>query len=314
MPQSEVIVSGGCVTDLMVYTPRFPEPGETLVAQTFQYDYGGKGANVAFMCSRLGLNSALLAKLGDDFFGKNYLRYLETAGINVDQVTIENNCLSPSSNITVTANGENTIAYFPGSADRLTEADVDRAESLFQSAKVFACVFESPLPSIHRALMLSRKHGVTTYVNAAPIVATPLPRECLPLIDYICVNETEGSALVCQMEGRPREHLDDSKIADFLLDGGVGTVILTKGEKGAKFCQKFGKPLLVPVDPVEKVVDTTGAGDAFNGAFLYQLVRNRTLSTEAMVRNACCIASLTVQRKGTQASYPHRDEIPERFL
>lgn len=180
--------------------------------------------------------------------------------------------------------------------------------------KVFASVFEAPVECIQRALQLAKKHNLITYVNAAPIISSPLPTDCLPLIDYICVNETEGSALVCQIQGKPRTQLSDEEIVDFLLSSGVKTVIMTKGAKGATYSNSSVKVCLVPGEPVANVVDTTGAGDAFNGGFVYQLVKNSNLSIEEKVRKACGIASLTVQKKGTQKSYPHKSEVPSKFL
>lgn len=161
---------------------------------------------------------------------------------------------------------------------------------------------------------MARKNGLITYVNAAPIAPSALPRDCLPLIDFICVNETEGAALVCQIQNRPVCKLSDEDIVDFLLSAGVGAVIMTKGASGASYSNKTEKLRLIPVAPVKNVVDTTGAGDAFNGAFLYQLVKNGQLSLEEKIRKACGIASMTVQKKGTQASYPKNSEIPQEFL
>ncbi|OQR67481.1 ribokinase-like [Tropilaelaps mercedesae] len=314
MSLPEVIILGGCVTDLSVYTPRFPVAGETLVAHQFQYGFGGKGANTAFMCSRLGLETALISKLGDDLFGQRYAKYLETAGFNADQITTEKGSSSATANITVADSGENAIAYFPGCVDLLSEADIERAESMFRSAKVFGCVFEAPMTTICRALRLAREHGVTTYVNAAPVLATSLPADCLPLIDYLCVNETEGPAVVCQIKGKPPGALSEKEMFDTLLSAGVGNVIMTQGEKGVKYAYEPSKVHAVPAVPVAKVVDTTGAGDAFNGGFIYHLVRNSQLSMHGQLWRACGIASLTVQKKGTQASFPYRYEVPEKFL
>ncbi|XP_028966916.1 ribokinase isoform X2 [Galendromus occidentalis] len=237
MPQA--VVLGGLVTDLLTYAPRFPVAGETLVAHGFQIGFGGKGANTAYMCVQLGLETALLAKLGDDQFGENYLRYLKTAGMDTSHVTVQKNCKTSASVITVTDSGENTIVYYPGAADELVEEDVDRAEHLFRGAKVFASVFETKLCNVKRGVEIAKRNGLITYVNAAPIVPDPFPVEMLPQIDYLCLNEVEGSALVCKLKGIPTESLEEQEIVDYLLQHGGNTIILTRGAKGAAFATGY---------------------------------------------------------------------------
>lgn len=182
------------------------------------------------------------------------------------------------------------------------------------ATQVFACVFEAPMTVIRLALQLARQHRMITYVNAAPNVSESLLKDCLPLIDYICVNETEGSTLVCTIKGEPQGLLSDQEVVDFLLSAGVGTVIITKGKKGAVFSQEPTKLQSVAAEPVTNVVDTTGAGDAFNGSFIYHLARNIQLPLEDKIRKACGIASLSVQKKGTQPSYPKKEELADKFL
>lgn len=152
-------------------------------------------------------------------------------------------------------------------------------------------------------------------MNAAPIVPDPFPLKSLPLIDYLCLNEVEGSALVCKLKGISTQGLTEQEIVDYLLEHGGNTIILTRGEKGAAFASRSSPKLqYVPANNVVNVIDTTGAGDAFNGGFIYQLVVNNHLSTEEKVQKACGIAALSVQIKGTQSSYLPKWKVPAKFL
>ncbi|KAL1425277.1 hypothetical protein MTO96_019423 [Rhipicephalus appendiculatus] len=241
------------------------------------------------MAARMGLTCGLIAKVGSDKIGKDYLQYLREIKINTDHVKpADARANNATANIIVTKKGDNCIVYVPGAAALLLPQDVRDAEQMIKNAKVLVAVFECSRQTLLEALKTARKYNVTTFVNAAPYDPS-MTDEVYKLTDILCVNETEASKL-------------------------TGLKVTNKTE-----CQAAAKALLakgchtVPAERVD-VEDTTGAGDAFNGAFVYHYVRHRDVPLADSIKKACDVATITVQSPGTQLSYPERADIPESLL
>ncbi|XP_068158816.1 ribokinase [Drosophila tropicalis] len=300
----EVLVFGSAIIDFICYTPRLPRPGETLHGHKFQKGYGGKGANQCVAAARQGSRTALIAKLGDDTFGADYLQQLRKEGVNVDHVNLLENHTTGIAQIAVSDGGENNIIIVVGANNQLGSDDVSLAMNVFKEAKVLVCQLETPLAATVTALKAFR-HGVSI-VNAAPAMEQT-PKELLELASIFCVNESEA-ALMTHVDRIIDIRQAEAAIAR-LFEMGANTVIITLGKLGAVFGHKKTptkfEHVPAPNVPADKVVDTTGAGDAFIGALAHNLARYSKRSLGEHIAAACAVASQSVQLPGTQASFPH---------
>uniref|UniRef100_A0A1E1X9C4 Ribokinase n=1 Tax=Amblyomma aureolatum TaxID=187763 RepID=A0A1E1X9C4_9ACAR len=307
----EAVFLGACVVDLISYADRFPVPGETLIGNDFVMGHGGKGANSCVMAVRMGLACGMIAKVGSDKIGKDYLQYLRDIKVNTEHVrTADTKANNATANIIVTKKGQNCIVYVHGAAALLLPQDVKDAELMIKNAKILVAVFECSRQTLVEALRIARKHEVTTFVNAAPYDAA-MTDEVYKLTDILCVNETEASRITGLKVTNKAEY---QAAADALLAKGCKTVIITLGDQGACFSTNANHLLTFVAAEKVDVEDTTGAGDAFNGAFAYHHVRHPDVGLADYVKKACDIASITVQSPGTQLSYPDRADIPESLL
>ncbi|XP_030378763.1 ribokinase-like [Scaptodrosophila lebanonensis] len=297
----DVLVFGSAIIDFVCYTPRLPKAGETLHGHNFQTGYGGKGANQCVAAARLGSKAALVAKLGDDSFGADYLRQLRAEGINVQHVDQLSGQTTGVAQIAVSDGGENNIIIVVGANNSLSADDATRAQPLLAQAKVLVCQLETPLAATLAALRLCKG---TSIVNAAPALEQT-PPELLQLASILCVNESEAALMTGVAE---ISSVCEAKTAvSRLIELGANTVIITLGKLGA-VCATRKSPTLcehVPAPVVDKVVDTTGAGDAFIGALAHNLARFPEHALTAHIAAACAVASKSVQLPGTQASFPY---------
>ncbi|EDV32604.1 uncharacterized protein Dana_GF22103 [Drosophila ananassae] len=298
----EVLVFGSAIIDFICYTPRLPKPGETLHGHRFQTGYGGKGANQCVAAARQGSRTALVAKLGADSFGIDYLKHLQAESVDVQHVQQLEDQTTGVAQIGVSDGGENNIIIVVGANKCLKSCDVAAADSLFQEAKVLVCQLETPIEATLTALKAFKG---TSIVNAAPAMENT-PSELLSLASIFCVNESEA-ALMTKV---PRiETVEEAQVATTeLIRMGANTVIITLGKLGAVLGWK-SKPgvfehVKAPFVPPEKVVDTTGAGDAFIGALAHNLARHTDKKLTEQVAAACAVASQSVQMPGTQSSFP----------
>ncbi len=192
--QPKITVVGSCNIDLVSYVPRLPVPGETLHGVRFQMGFGGKGANQAVMAAKLGADVTIIAKLGRDVFGENYLKNFEQVGICTRHVHFTDQASSGVAPIAVDADGRNAIIIVGGANDLLTPIEIEAARAEIAASKVLVCQLEIPLEPNLSALRLARAEGVTTIFNPAP--ARPdLPAEVYGLSDVFCPNETETQLL-----------------------------------------------------------------------------------------------------------------------
>ncbi len=304
MAESKIVVVGSSNTDMIIKLERIPQPGETILGGEFVTAAGGKGANQAVGAARAGGAVTFIARVGRDMFGDQAIQGFVRDGINVDYVFKDKASPSGVALIFVAKDGENSIAVASGANGRLSPADVKKAKKVFADASVLVMQLETPLETVQAAADLAAAQGVRVILNPAP--ARPLPDALLNRVSILTPNETEAELLTgikvtndCAL----------AKAAEALLAKGVQTVILTLGARGAFVASAEGNKL-VPGFKVSPV-DTTAAGDIFNGALAVALAEGKPLPEAVRFANAA--GALSVMRMGAQPSAPRRKEI-ERFL
>jgi ribokinase len=296
---NEIVVIGSSNTDMVVKTDELPLPGETKLGGTFFMNAGGKGANQAVAAARLGGNVTLITKLGNDIFGKQTLEGLKKENINTNHVFFDENSPSGTALIIVNAAGENCIVVAPGANATLLPADIEKMENL-RDATVILLQLEIPMETIHHAVKLAALNKQKLILNPAP--AQKLNDELLKGIYLITPNESEAFVLTGI---QVKDDVTASAAADFFLKRGVENVIITLGRDGAFF--KNGHSKFKISAPVVEPLDTTAAGDTFNGAIAVAITEN--MGWEKAVQFAVQAASISVTRMGAQSSVPYRKEI-----
>jgi ribokinase len=299
-----IVVIGSSNTDMIIRVPRIPAPGETILGGEFFTAAGGKGANQAVGAARAGGRVKFVARVGNDMFGERAVAALKRDGIDVRHVRRDDRAASGAALIFVASNGENSIAVAGGANAKLSTADVRRAAGAIAGAAALVMQLETPLASVQLAARLAVKAGVPVILNPAP--AQPLPSALLKLVTILTPNETEAGLLTQSKVNSPASA---AKACAKLRARGVGTVILTMGARGA-FVSEASGSRLIPGFKV-KAVDTTAAGDIFNGTLSVALAEGKMLDDAIRFANAA--AALSVTRLGAQPSAPQRAEI-ERFL
>jgi ribokinase len=294
--QPHLIVVGSSNTDLIVRAERLPCAGETVLGGDLATAAGGKGANQAVAAARLGARVTFVGRVGTDMFGQQALAGLERDGLDLRFLRRDASAPSGVALIVVDAQGQNLIAVAPGANHRLTPADVEAARPALAEAQVMLLQLESPLETVLAAARAGRAAGLTVILNPAP--AQPLPAALYEALDYMTPNEHEAAMLTGLAEPQ-------AAAAD-LLARGVGTVIVTLGVAGALVAARSGEVLHVPGFQVQ-AVDTTAAGDAFNGGLGTALARG--LALPEAVRYAHAVAALSVTRPGAQPSLPTQAEV-----
>lgn len=300
----KILVIGSSNTDMIVKVPQIPHPGQTVLGGEFITAPGGKGANQAVGAARAGGDVTLIARVGDDMFGKRAVEGFQKDGINVEHVFRDPQSPSGVALIFVAASGQNSIAVAPGANAKLSTADVHRAVAAFDGASALLMQLETPLTTVMDAAEIAVHRRVPVILNPAP--ALSLPGDLLQRIAILTPNEAEATAL----SGiEVRDEASAAQAATKLRHRGVGTVIITLGAQGA-FVAGANVHQLVPGFKV-KPVDTTAAGDVFNGALAVALGEGKPLLDAVRFANAA--AAISVTRFGAQPSAPMREEI-ERFL
>jgi len=299
MPQS-IIVVGSSNTDMVIKSEKFPVPGETLLGGEFFLFPGGKGANQAVAAARLGGKVIFVARVGNDIFGDQARQQFKAEGIITDYIVKDSDRPSGVALITVDSKGENTIVVAQGSNGALSSDDVESASKEFEKSDIVLTQLETPLPTILHVAKLAGKFGKKMILNPAP--AAPLPPELFPYLYLITPNETETEVLTGI---KIKDEASIRQAAQKLKEKGVANVIITLGSEGAYlFSDGAGK--LVPSQKV-KAIDTTAAGDVFNGALAVALSENKTL--EQAVEFANHAGAISVTKMGAQASAPFRKEL-----
>jgi ribokinase len=301
---NKIVVVGSSNTDMIVKLPHLPKPGETVSGGAFSTAAGGKGANQAVAAARAGAEVCLVARVGEDSFGEQAIAGFVGDGIDVSHVTRNPAAPSGVALIFVDDGGENCIAVAPGANATLTPDDVEVAQDLITGADVVVMQLETPIESVERAAALAREHGVRVILNPAP--ARPLSDDILSKVSILTPNESEAE-LLTGVQVEDDEGAEEAARA--LAAKGVETVILTLGKRGA-FVFESGSGELVPGFEVE-AVDTTAAGDVFNGSLAVGMSEGMPLAEAVRFANAA--AALSVTKLGAQPSAPTRSAI-EDFL
>lgn len=298
---SKVVVVGSYVVDLMSRTPHLPKPGETVLGGPFQMGPGGKGGNQATAAARTGSEVTFLTKLGDDVFGREALKHFTKENVNIEYIKVDPVQATGAALIEVDEKGENSIVVALGACGTITEAEVVEAEEKISEADIVLIQLETSIEAIVTTVKLARTHGVPIILNPAPY--QEFPREILRDVAYITPNETEAFELT------GIEVIDESTAltaAQMIHELGVNSVIITLGSKGAFLYTGGEKGELIPSFRVE-AVDTTGAGDAFNGGFAHAI--SNGYSVKNAMRFANAVAALSVTKIGTAPAMPYRHEV-----
>ena len=300
----KIIIVGSSNTDMIIKAPRIPKPGETILGGDFTTASGGKGANQAVAAARAGGEVIFVACVGDDVFGSQAVKSFQKDRIDTRFVKVDPESPSGVALIFVDDEGENSIAVASGANAKLFPGDIRSAKSIFTDAAVMVAQLETPMDTIREAILLAYDHHVTTVLNPAP--AQLLDDELLKHISILTPNETETELLT-------GVHVDSESTAKQaavkLMAKGIETVIITMGPQGS-FVANGGDFYMVPGFKV-KAVDTTAAGDVYNGALAVALSAGEKLYDAVVFASAA--AALSVTKLGAQPSAPVKEEI-EAFL
>lgn len=300
----KILVIGSSNTDMVIKSYRFPKPGETVIGNSFLMNQGGKGANQAVAAARLGGEVMLVAKVGDDMFGRKACAQLKKENIDIEYVSVD--AFSPSgvALINVNENGENCISVAPGANNNLLPAAIKDALHLIKKDDVVLLQLEIPIETVEYAILQGFKNGAKVILNPAPV--KKISETVLSKLYMITPNQTEAELLTGI---RVIDIVTAQKAAGKLHRLGVQHVVITLGEKGAYVLNSETSEFIGANNVVAK--DTTAAGDSFNGALAVALSEDNSI-TEA-ITFACHAASISVTRMGAQSSLPYRNEIYSVF-
>ena len=301
---NRLVVLGSVNADHVLRVPHFPRPGETLTGHSYQVVPGGKGANQAVAAARLGAPVSFIARIGDDAIGQQMRQGFEQDGIDVSAVELDETLPTGIAIIYVSDEGENSIGISAEANGALSPAMVKRHEAMIADAHTLLLQLEVPLESVFEAAKLARSHGTRVVLNPAP--AQPLSSELLALVDLITPNQTEAELLTGV---KVSDEASAALAADRFHQMGISDVMITLGSQGV-YCSNARQQQLIPGVRVE-AVDTTAAGDTFNGALLAAELAGADFN--AAVRFAHGAAALSVTKFGAQSSIPSKVEV-DAFL
>ncbi len=300
-----IVVVGSVNLDLVCTGKKIPAPGETVTGDRFQTFHGGKGANQAVAVGRLGHPVSMIAKVGDDDFGKRLRQGLRDAGVQVRGVTTARGTASGVALISVDRKGQNSITVIPGANGTLMPKDLESSLLQLRSAGIILTQLETPLETVEHLCELAQRFQVPLMLDPAPV--RKLSRKVLRQVTYLTPNETEACAL-CGIPYRDLNQTAARECAEELLGRGSANVVVKMGSRGAFVATRDGMRRMVPSFKV-KVVDSTAAGDAFNGGMAVALMRG--LAIEDAVRFGAAVAGVSVTRAGAQPAMPSEAEVDQ---
>ena len=295
---TKIVVVGSSNTDMVVKVKHLPSPGETVLGGEFVMAAGGKGANQAVAAARLGAQVTLVARIGQDLFGEAALAGFKREGINTKHIGVEPDTASGVALIAVDIAGENSIAVASGANMCLSPVDVERAREAIAAADVLLLQLEVPTETVLAATRVAHRAGVRVILNPAPAPGKALPAELLKRIDVLTPNENEIRGLV-------RERKNPELAAQELLHQGVDAVIITAGARGALITTQEREQIVPGF--IVNAVDTTAAGDAFNGGLAVAVSKGKPLPEAVRFANAC--GALAATRMGAQTSLPGAESV-----
>ena len=296
------MVLGGINTDFVMSLDRLPVPGESLKAKAFSTFPGGKGANQAVACAKMGASVSFISALGDDFFGDRLRQEMQRRGVDMSYVSTNREFPSGTAMIMVDETGQNLIAFSPGAAEHLSLTHIEGALRSLRAGDIFLAQLELGTGIVFPALTLAKQRGLTVIWNPAPAPDVAIPEEIIRSVDVIIPNETEAEAITgC----RVLDLTDAERASDGLRQMGFDTVIITLGKRGV-LSNVGGEKVHIKGIEVD-AVDATAAGDVFVGAFSSQLAKGSALFSALEFAN--CAAALSTTRAGAMPSIPESDEV-----
>jgi len=300
--KKKLSILGIFVADLSFFG-KIPLKGQTVLGQNFVVGPGGKGSNQAIAAGKSGANVNFISKIGNDDYGKMAQKIYSETNVGTRNLFVTDEKSTGVAAILLDKDtGDNAISVVPGAAGALTIDDINKAEDEIKNAAFFLTQLECPMDTVIHALKIAKKNNVTTILNPAP--AAKLDKDIFPLIDYFTPNETEASFYVNKDIKNEVDAKNSSKV---LLDLGVKNVVITLGANGVFFENKNENYFIPSLDLKEKVKDTSGAGDAFNGAFASALCDGKKI--EEALKFANVFAGISTTKIGTANSMPSRAEI-----
>ena len=302
-----ISILGIFVADLCFFGDEIPVPGKTVLGKKYIIGPGGKGSNQAIAASRAGGDVSFVTKLGKDNYADMALKLYQEAGVNTQAVILDSNLNTGAAGILINQQtGENAINVIPGAAATIDHKFIDDNLSIIKNSKIFLTQLETSIDATMYALKMAKENGCSTILNPAP--ARNLPDDCFKNIDFFTPNETEASFFINQSIESEKDCQSAAKV---LLDKGVKNILITLGDKGC-FFKNQEEEFLLPAKKLSfPVVDTTGAGDAFNGAFSVALSKNKNY--KEAIEFANLVAGISVTREGAANSMPTIDEIEENL-
>ena len=295
-----ILVIGSVNIDITATVERFPEKGETIIGNDLRYAFGGKGANQAITCGKLGADVVFLACVGNDSKGHEVVEYLKEHNVDMSHVKYSDDSPTGTAIINVNSNGENNIVVIPGANSECDKEYLLQNEKLFEECEFILLQMEIPLDAIETAIELASKYDKKVILNPAP--ANPkLSKEVYKHITFMTPNETE-SYLMANMDSNN----DVTSSAKALKDLGVKNIIITLGSEGSMLYKDSKTIIRVPAVEV-KAIDTVAAGDCYNGAFVSAL--SKGMSEEEAMKYASIASAIAVTRPGAQESIPNESEI-----
>ncbi|MCC5938241.1 MAG: ribokinase [Lunatimonas sp.] len=298
--QAKILVIGSSNTDMVIQVPRIPAPGETILGSHFFIVAGGKGANQAVAAARTGANVTFVTCVADDAFGRQAIENYRKDGIHTEYIKVQAGTHTGVALINVSDEGENSISVASGANNHLLAVDMEGVADAFDGAKIALAQLETPMETIEMLARMAESRGIPFILNPAP--AANLSDGLLRKISILTPNETEAALLT------GRKEVNEAEIAAIggeLLAKGIQTVIITLGSKGVYLCDKEHREM-IPGYPV-KAIDTTAAGDVFNGALAAALAAGQTM--REAIDFAQRAAAISVTRRGAQPSAPFFHEV-----
>lgn len=301
MKKSKIVVFGSYVVDLTSWAQHLPVPGETVKGSSFKMGPGGKGSNQAVAANRAGADITLVTKVGTDVFGQTALSFYKMENMGVQYVFVDKEKETGTALIMVDENSaQNEILVVSGACDNITDQEISRTEQLIDEASIILLQLEINMDAIEKVIDMAYRKGKLIVLNTAP--AQKLPDSLLEKVDIVTPNEVEAGILT---DMKVETEQDAERAAQILMDKGVRSVVITMGKNGV-FVMTADRREFIPSKKV-KAIDTTGAGDAFNGGFVTALSEGKDIFEAARFGNI--VGALSVTKVGTAPAMPYRTDI-----
>ena len=299
---NSICIFGVFVADLCFFGKKIPIKGETILGNNYIVGPGGKGSNQAIAAARLNGNVNFITKVGNDSHADMALSLYKEVGVNIDCIMRDTNLSTGVAGIMIDENGNNAINVFAGAAKNLKNEDIDKNLEIFKKSKIFLTQMETPDEVTLYSLKKAKENNCITVLNPAP--ARKINKEDFFLLDFFTPNETEAEFY---LNKKIETKVDIKNAAKQFLNMGVKNIIITLGEKGVYFANKDQEYFIEALKLKNEVVDTTGAGDAFNGAFVVGLANDLKFKDALIFANK--VAGISTTKVGAANSMPTFDEV-----